>query len=130
MDTHWNLLLALVTAAATVAMAAFAWRSLQLSRELMGQQAVLVEMQEKNLWLAGALESHSALMLRIEAARGIRPGATDSAPIDVIWWDPEYADEPPKHRHGEPVALGPIRMYVPPDVRAKRDDAERTAAAM
>jgi hypothetical protein len=39
---------------------------------------------EKIAWLTGAIESHSDLMLRIEALRGIHGKATE-----LVWWDPD-----------------------------------------
>lgn len=46
---------------------------------------------ERIAWLTGSMETHSDLMLRIEALRGI-----NDKPIELIWWDPTIA-EPPVH---------------------------------
>lgn len=104
------------SAAAAVAVAFFTWRLVVLNR-------TLTELQDRNVWLTGALESHSATMLRIEAARGIRPGQPDPQPIRVVWWDPEYAQGWPltRRRHGEQAQLDTIYVGVHPNVRAQRD---------
>ena len=44
---------------------------------------------ERIAWLTGAMETHSDLMLRIEALRGI-----DGKQIALIWWDPTIGDPP------------------------------------
>ena len=49
---------------------------------------------ERIAWLTGAMESHSDLMLRINAARGI-----NGKPIDLVWWDPTIADAPVTKEH-------------------------------
>jgi hypothetical protein len=44
---------------------------------------------ERIAWLTGSMESHSDLMLRIEALRGI-----EVKPIELVWWDPTIEDVP------------------------------------
>ena len=44
---------------------------------------------ERIAWLTGAMETHSELMLRIEACRGVR-----DEPIKLLWWDPTIEDPP------------------------------------
>lgn len=43
---------------------------------------------ERIAWLTGAMESHSELMLRIEAKRGI-----EGQPIEILQWDPIVLSE-------------------------------------
>ena len=59
-------------------------------------------------WLTGAMETHSNLILRLEAKRGI-----DGTPIKVLWWDPTIEEPPVKRVHGEEVDLSTIYLYVP-----------------
>ena len=70
---------------------------------------------ERIACLTGAMESHSDLMLRISAARGI-----NSKPIDLIWWDPTIADVPVKQEHEKPVELNKIYVYLPPHLRRNK----------
>jgi len=50
---------------------------------------LLWKVYERIAWLTGAMETHSDLMLRIEAKRGI-----NEQPIKLVWWDPTIADPP------------------------------------
>jgi hypothetical protein len=43
--------------------------------------------------LTGAMESHSDIMLRIEAMRG----APEGKPIELVWWDPSIEEPPVVH---------------------------------
>lgn len=58
------------------------------------------------------MQTHSDLMLRIEAKRGI----DGQSPIKLIWRDP-IIEESPKHKHGYPVDLSTIRLLMPPEDR-------------
>jgi len=62
--------------------------------------------------LTGAMESHSDLMLRIEAKRGI-----NGAPIRLVWWDPTLESPPVKREHGQEIDLDTIYCYLPPSER-------------
>ena len=70
---------------------------------------------ERMAWLTGSMETHSDLMLRIEARRGI-----DNTPIKLVWWDPTI--EPPriKREHGSEVDLSVIHIYLPLGERKNR----------
>ncbi|HLC42317.1 MAG TPA: hypothetical protein VJO34_11955 [Methylomirabilota bacterium] len=59
-------------------------------------------------WLTGSMETYSALILRIEAARGV-----SGTPIEVIWWDPTIEPFPFTGAHGQPADLNRIYMGVP-----------------
>jgi hypothetical protein len=59
-------------------------------------------------WLTGAMESHSTLLVRIEAARGI-----DDKPIEVVWWDPTIEPFPFKGAHGQVATLDRIYAGMP-----------------
>ena len=60
-------------------------------------------------WLTGAMETHSDLILRIEAKRGIK----DGEPIKLIWWDPTIENTPVKREHGQEVDLNTIYIHLP-----------------
>ena len=58
--------------------------------------------------LTGAMESHTELMLRIEARRGIA-----GEPVKVIWWDPTLESPPIERKHGQEANLDTIYCFVP-----------------
>ena len=68
---------------------------------------------ERMAWLTGAMESHTDLMLRIEAKRGIKDGRE----IKLIWWDPTIERPPIKREHGQEMELDTIYVYLPPNER-------------
>lgn len=70
---------------------------------------------ERIAWLTGAMESHSDLSLRIEALRGI-----DGKKIELIWWDPSIDKPPVEKKHGKPVELNCIYVYLPPELRQNK----------
>jgi len=59
-------------------------------------------------WLTGSMETYSAVMLRIEAARGV-----SGTPIEVFWWDPTIEPFPFTGAHGQPADLKRIYLAVP-----------------
>lgn len=63
---------------------------------------------ERIAWLTGAMESHSNIMLRIEAKRGI-----SNQPIKLVWWDPTIEPPPVKGDHGQEIDLNTIYVYLP-----------------
>ena len=67
---------------------------------------------ERISWLTGAMETHSDLMLRIEARRGV-----NGQPVRLVWWDPTIAIVPTKKEHGEEVDLSTIYIYLPLEMR-------------
>ncbi|MGE0383434.1 MAG: hypothetical protein AB7Q97_01810 [Gammaproteobacteria bacterium] len=67
---------------------------------------------ERIAWLTGAMESHSDIMLRIEAKRGI-----NEEPIRLVWWDPTIESLPTKQEHGSEIELKTIYCYLPPRLR-------------
>jgi len=66
-------------------------------------------------WLTGAMETHSATMLLIEAARG-----TNGRPIKTVAWDPTIKAPPIKRVHGEEFSIDTIYIYLPPDQRKNK----------
>jgi radical SAM superfamily enzyme YgiQ (UPF0313 family) len=70
---------------------------------------------ERIAWLTGSMESHSNLMLQIEARRGIK----DGEPIKVVWWDPTIGGVPKEREHGMQVDLDTIYVYLPEEMRSK-----------
>jgi hypothetical protein len=63
-------------------------------------------------WLTGSMESHSALMVRLEAAR-----AASGQAIEVIWWDPTIEPFPFTGAHGQLAKLERIYIGIPPKHR-------------
>jgi hypothetical protein len=59
-------------------------------------------------WLTGSMESYSATILRIEAARGI-----SGRPIEVVWWDPTIEPFPFSGQHDKSDVLSRIYLGVP-----------------
>lgn len=70
---------------------------------------------ERIAWLTGAMETHSDLMLRIEAKRGI-----NGHPIKLVWWDPTLEPPPVTREHGKEIDLNTIYMYRPLSQRRNR----------
>ena len=70
---------------------------------------------ERIAWLTGAMESHSDIMLKIEALRGI-----NDKPIEVVWWDPTIEPPPGTKEHGQPMELNRIYVYLPPHLRRNK----------
>ena len=70
---------------------------------------------ERIAWLSGAMESHSDLMLRLEALRGI-----NGKPIELVWWDPTVENIPSVKEHGKPVEMKRIYVFLPPKLRQKK----------
>jgi len=71
---------------------------------------------ERIAWLTGAMESHSDIMLRVEAKRGIKDGKE----IKLIWWDPTIEKPPIKREHGQEIELDTIYVYLPPEERKEK----------
>ena len=70
---------------------------------------------ERMAWLTGAMETHSDLMLRIEARRGI-----SGEPIKLLWWDPTIEQIPTKKQHGQEIDLSTIYIYLPLEMRRNK----------
>jgi hypothetical protein len=67
-------------------------------------------------WLTGSMETHSDLMLRLQALKG----DADGKPIELVWWDPTIADPPGVREHGKPVDMKRIHIFLPPKLRWKK----------
>ena len=67
---------------------------------------------ERIAWFTGSMETHSDLMLRIAARRGI-----NGEPIKLLWWDPTIQDTPVEKKHGQEIDLSTIYIYLPPKMR-------------
>ena len=63
---------------------------------------------ERIAWLTGAMETHSEIMLRIEAKRGI-----NGQPIKLVAWDPTIEAPPIKREHGQEIDVNTIYVYLP-----------------
>lgn len=108
----------------TVAMALAAVASVFVSVLLMksqdrviDMQAHLIELQRQANWLNGALESHSAISLRLRA---------EEMGKKVVWWDPTHngfkKEAPPTNEaHLANAVCDKIYPYVSPDRRAHPD---------
>ena len=70
---------------------------------------------ERIAWLTGAMESHSDIMLKIEALRGI-----NGKQIELIWWDPTIEDVPTVKEHGKLVELDKIYFKLPLNLRRNK----------
>jgi hypothetical protein len=70
---------------------------------------------ERMAWLTGAMETHSDLMLRIEARRGI-----NGEPIKLVWWNPTIAKTPATKGHGQDIDLSTIYIFLPPEMRQNK----------
>ena len=66
----------------------------------------------KIAWFTGAMETHSTMMLRIEAKRGI-----NGEPIKVIWWNPSIKHFPFFGEHNTEAELSEIYLGIPPKFR-------------
>ena len=67
-------------------------------------------------WLTGAMESHSNIMVRIEALRGV-----GGQPIKMIWWDPNLEKPPVEEKiHGREVNTDLIYQALPENLRAPK----------
>lgn len=74
----------------------------------------LLQLNERLIWFTGSMESHSALMLRLEAKKqGVR----------TIWWNPEEEKRrtgrkwPGTGLHGQTAKPDLIRVGMHPDDR-------------
>ncbi len=67
-------------------------------------------------WLTGSMETHSDLMLRLQALRG----GADGKPIELVWWDPTIEDAPGVREHGKPVDMKRIHIYLPLELRRNK----------
>jgi hypothetical protein len=84
----------------TAAIAYFGWQTGKVHERIETLYARIA-------WLTGAMESHSELMLLIEAKRGI-----GGEPIRTIWWDPTV-EGPSAVTHREERPLDVIKFFVP-----------------
>lgn len=114
----WTALATFVMALAAIASAWVGYRLMRSQDRVIEIQADLTELQRRANWLNGALESHSAAMLRMRAGELGK---------QVIWWDPTH-DGPKKQRppgnrvHGEAAAPDdPVYLYVPLEERRYPD---------
>lgn len=71
--------------------------------------------------LTGAMESHSEILLRIEAIRG----APEGTPIELVWWDPSIEDPPVVREHGKLIELHRIYIFLPPNLRRNKPSLGR-----
>lgn len=63
----------------------------------------------KMAWLSGALQTHSLVMLRMQAKeKGFK----------AVWWDPDLEKPPVTRTHGAQDELETIYLYLPPHQRA------------
>ena len=88
------------------------WLNVLIAFLLLFLSALVWRLNRRVTWLTGALESHSTLMLRLEAKRGV-----EGKPIKVVWWDPNREKPPFKGAHGVEAELEQIYLYLPPEHR-------------
>lgn len=88
------------------------WLNVLIAFLLLFLSILVWRLNRRVTWLTGALESHSTLMLRLEAKRGV-----EGKPIKVVWWDPNREKPPFKGAHGVEAELEQIYLYLPPEHR-------------
>ena len=103
---------AVVTALATVAIAFLTHQTKILAERSLKVTAEVVAMNQKLAWFTGAMETHSQIMLRIEAARGV-----NGKPVETVYWDPTIEPPPVTPKHKQAAQLGPIYMFLPVSLR-------------
>lgn len=74
-------------------------------------------------WLTGSMETHSSLMLQIEAMRGI-----NEKPIDLVWWDPTIEAPPVDMGHRKAIDLKRIHVFLPPELRQHKKKVPKRLA--
>ena len=60
------------------------------------------------IFYAGAMESHSTMMLRLEAEKQNK---------EIIWWDPNFEEGPCPGKHGSDAKVQLIRICLPEKYR-------------
>jgi len=73
--------------------------------------ALVWKINKRVEWLSGAMESHSALMLRLEA---------ENRGIELEWWDPSIEEFPREGQHGEPCKIQKIYIGIDPKLRKNK----------
>jgi hypothetical protein len=97
----WSDIIGLILGVATaMATAVIAWFTVTISR----LNRTLTD-------LTGAMESHSTIMMRLEARR---------QGVPVVWWDPTQARTPCNPRHDTPAELKRIYLFLPRELRAQK----------
>jgi hypothetical protein len=76
--------------------------------------ALVWKINRRMEWLTGAMESHSALMLRMEA---------EKKEIEIEWWDPSIEDFPREGKHQEPCKIQKIYVAIQPNLRKYQSDS-------
>lgn len=89
-----------------------AWLDVLIAFLLVVLTFLIWRLNKRVSWLTGAMESHSTLMLRLEAKRGI-----DGKPVRVVWWDPNREKVPFSGAHNVEADLETIYLYLPPEHR-------------
>jgi len=71
-------------------------------------------------WFTGAMETHSNVMLQIEARRGI-----NGEPIKLVYWDPTIEKFPKKEQQkdGQEVDLSVLYIGLPIEMRRNKPTA-------
>jgi len=72
--------------------------------------ALVWKINKRMEWLSSAAESHSALILRMEA---------EKRGIEMEWWDPSIEDFPREGRHQEPCKINKIYLGIHPKLQKK-----------
>jgi hypothetical protein len=92
---YWDVVHSFIELLLTGAIVFFGWASWRTASRL--------------AWFTGAMESHSEIMLRLEARR---------QKIPTVWWDPTV-EAPPFHgvAHGKKCQIAQIRIFLPEHLR-------------
>lgn len=91
-----------IVAAATVALVSATMKLAEITK---ATQQEMKDLQERMNWLTGSMESHSSLMVRLEAKK---------QGIQAVWWDPTEEDWPLTGPHGANATIEKIRIGMNP----------------
>jgi len=107
MENSWlSIFATIVTTLSTLAIAFFAYQQSSINKKI-------YELQDRLTWFTGAMESHSQIMLQLEA---------ENYGKELIWWDPNYEKPPFPHKHGDKATVERVMIYIDPKYRVKKLD--------
>lgn len=102
-----------------------AWVTVLLTLVIAVFTFLVWKVYERIAWFTGSMETHSDLMLRIEARRGI-----NGEPIKLLWWDPTIEKIPAKREHGQELDLSTIYIYLPLEMRRNKPTSRQKLKAL
>ena len=87
---------------------AIVWLTIQM-RDIAASN---LKVSQEIAWFTGAMESHSDIALKLEAAK-----VSKETGMELVWWDPSKEAPKSDKRHGAPVELKRIYFYLPLQMR-------------